>query len=219
MPIYALRRNVIFVSLILGSATCAIQQGHGEAATNARIRNECRQAAQIIRTGRPAPRLTWAAERIPECTDVGPAALGTRWRMISGNADDLEALTLATMRVRDGALYSALLAVAASRSRPPQVRVAAMLALAKLTNPGIGIPLNFLEPPDTIRWIPMAAGSTTHSPYALGPIPMPLGFRRQVLALLEQLTADRAGQPREVWYAAGMLAQRVRADLEREPEQ
>lgn len=180
-------------------------------------RRECRLAAQILRTGHPAPRLTWAAERMPMCTDVGPAALGVRWRAVSGNDDGIETLMLATMRVRDGALYSELLAVADDDSRPPQVRVAAMLALAKLTNPGIGVPLGFLVPPDTIRRVPMAAGSTTHSPYAVGPVPLPAGYRSQVLALLEQLATDRTGQPREVWYAAGMLAQRVRFDLEHLP--
>jgi hypothetical protein len=138
--------------------------------------------------------------------------------MIGGNADDLEALTLATMRVRDGALFTDLLAVAEDGSRPPQVRVATMLALAKLTNPGLSIPLSFLTPPDTIRRIPMALGSTTHASRGHGTVAMPPGYRLQILALLEQLTADRAGQPREVWYAAGMLAKRVRADLADTPE-
>lgn len=208
-----------FFGLSMWSALpCAAQRNPQEAGREAQVRNECRLAAQILRTGHPAPHLTWAAERIPTCTDVGPAALGVRWRAISGDEPSLETLTLATMRVRDGALYSELLAVAGDRSRPAQVRVATMLALAKLTNPGIGVPLGFLAPPDTIRWIPMAAGSTTHAPYADGPVPMPPGYRLQVLALLEQLTADRAGQPREVWYAAGMLAQRVRFDLEHLPE-
>jgi hypothetical protein len=125
---------------------------------------------------------------------------------------------LATMRVHDGALYSELLAVADDPARPPQVRVATMLALAKLTNPGIGVPLRSLTPPDSIRRIPMALGSTTHAPYTVGPIPIPPGYRLQVLALLERLAADRTGQPREVWYAAGMLAKRARADLEHLPE-
>ena len=181
------------------------------------IRKDCWVAAQVVRTGHPAAQMTSATERLPSCAQEGPPALASRWRTIPADASDLGAMTRASMRIRDGNLYSQLLQVAEDATRPAQVRVAAMLVLSKYVNPGTGVVLGQLVPPDSVRRIPMAMGSTTHTSYDLGAVPMPRGITPRVLALLERLAADRAGQPREVWFAAGMLAKRVRFDMEHLP--
>lgn len=104
--------------------------------------------------------------------------------------------------------------MAADRSRPAAVRAGAMLVLAKYIDPGSAAWLTDLVPPDSIVHIRMAGGSTTANNQAIGaePIPGPVGA--SVLALLERIAAARSEEPREVWYAAAVLARGVRFDIE-----
>ncbi|HEX8394550.1 MAG TPA: hypothetical protein VF665_19540 [Longimicrobium sp.] len=208
----------VLAILILGSEMpCAAQQNSRDAGVEARIRNECRLASQVLRARHPATKLQWAAELAPFCPASGPQALAGWWRAVPDGPAEFDDLTRASMKVRDGELYSALLGIAGDPARPARVRVAAMLVLSKYVNPGTGVWLTDLVPPDSIRRIPMALGSTTYTSYAQGHVPMPTGISPQILALLERIAADRSGQPREVWYAAGMLAKRVRFDTEHLP--
>jgi hypothetical protein len=88
-----------------------------------------------------------------------------------------------------------------------------MLVLSRYVNPRIGVSRSLLTPPDTIGHIRAALGSTIHQSYHEGAVPLPAGYAREVLTLLQQLAATRASEPREVWYAAEMLRQRVEFDL------
>jgi hypothetical protein len=88
-----------------------------------------------------------------------------------------------------------------------------MLVLAKYVNPMNGVSRRMLFPPDTFRYIPPALGSTTYGWADDGAVPLPAGYTREVYALLERLSASRTSEPREVWYAAEMLRQRVEFDL------
>lgn len=178
-----------------------------------KLRNECRLAEQVLRTGTPAPRREWALHRLPGCADEGAPSLARQWTTVPDSEERIEELMRVSMRLRDGRLYSQILETARNPAQPARVRVAAMLVLAKYVNPGNGVPLAQLQPPDTIRYIGMAHGSTNHRSSFDGSVPLPTGFGRQVLSLLEQLAADRDGQPREIWYAAEMLRLRVAFDL------
>jgi hypothetical protein len=214
MRISSVRRAAVAVTIgavLVFAGALVAQPGLGPA--NRPAADECRLADQVLRTGQPAPRLTWATERAVACAELGPAALAYRWRSIGGDPKETGELARASMRVRDGHLYSDLVRIADDNGRPAQVRVAALLVLAKYVNPGNGVALAQLIPPDSIGRIRIANGSTTYTSYAIGAVPMPPGVGPQVLSLMERLAQDRAAQPREVWYAAGMLAMRVRFDL------
>jgi hypothetical protein len=139
--------------------------------------------------------------------------LAQLWNTVPAAGPDLEQLMRTSMRLRDGRLYSHLLRVAAEPHVQPEIRVAAMLVLAKYVNPGNGVYLAQLVPPDTIRYVRMATGSTNHRSSFDGSVPLPAGYGRNVLTVLERLAGDRAHQPRAVWYAAEMLRQRVEFDL------
>lgn len=180
---------------------------------DAPMRNHCRLASQVLLTGDPAPLLAWATAYIVSCADDGPPALISRWRSLDGAGSALDELTRSTMRIRDGRLYQELMLTAQEGTRPAPIRVAAMLVLAKYVNRGSGVWLTDLVPPDSIRYIPIASGSTTHTSYSDGSVALPNSVGPEVLSMLQRLTQDRVSQPRHVWYAAGRLAKRVEADL------
>jgi hypothetical protein len=116
--------------------------------------------------------------------------------------------------LRDQRIYDQMLAVAASPDRPVAVRTAAMEVLVKYVVPSSSFRPWELVPPDSIKYIPIAAGSTTRSVQRRGALPVRGDIGPEVLAFLERLGADRTGQPRGVWYAAASLGKRVRWELE-----
>lgn len=195
-------------------ATTAAAQA-GDQAARVRHRNECRLAAQVLDTGDPATRRAWAILRAPGCPEQGPRVLASQWRLVPQEGATLDDLTRASMRIHDGRLFSELVRIVRDASRPGQVRVAAMLVLTKYVNRSSAVWLTDLIPPDTIRYIPTANGSTTHQSYHEGAVPLPESYSLQMLDVLRSMDANRSSQPREVWYAAAMLRKRLEAGLHR----
>lgn len=89
-----------------------------------------------------------------------------------------------------------------------------MLVLAKYVDPGSAAGLSDLAPPDSIVHIRLIGASTTASAQSIGAEPVPGPVGASVLALLEGIAGMRSEEPREVWYAAAVLARRVRSDIE-----
>lgn len=89
-----------------------------------------------------------------------------------------------------------------------------MLVLAKYVNPGSALWLTDLVPPDSIGRIRLVGASTTADNQLVGAEPLVNPIGESVLALLDEIAAARSEEPREVWYAAAVLACRVRRDIE-----
>lgn len=177
-------------------------------------RNQCRLAAQVVRTGHPQPHRSGAIEYVAHCENEGPVVLAEQWQTLGGGGQDLEDLVFSSKRVRDNRLYQALSRTAADRSRPAAVRAGAMLVLVKYVDPASAIGFSDLVPPDSIVHIPRVGGSTTANNQVIGAVPVPGPVGAAVLALLESIGSARSEEPREVWYAAAVLARRVRSDIE-----
>jgi hypothetical protein len=196
--------------LVAGSAGPLVAQGQ-ETAAAAHHRAECRLAAQVLRTGEPHTKRSWAVGYVANCSDEGPAVLAEQWR--NRGSEHLEELVRASGRIRDARLYGQLRQTAADRSQPAAVRAGAMLVLARYVDPGSAVWLTDLVPPDSIRRVPLIGASTTATGQLTGAQPLDAPVSAQVLALLESIAAARAEEPREVWYAAAVLARRVRSDI------
>ncbi|HZG41742.1 MAG TPA: hypothetical protein VEY93_02185 [Longimicrobium sp.] len=180
-----------------------------------RFRNQCRLAAQVLDTGHPHPHREWALGYIGNCENEGPAVLASVWRTASVGGEDLTSVVWSSLRLRDARLFQQLRATATDRTRPVPMRVAAMLVLARYTDPRNAVWLTDLVPPDSIRRIPQVLSSGTGFYPIPGAVPMEESVAVPVLALLEQLAAARNTEERAVWYAAAVLAKRIRRDIER----
>jgi hypothetical protein len=194
-------------------ATAPLSGQASETAAAARHRNDCRLAAQVLRTGNPAGRRDWALGQISSCEAEGPVVLAEQWRGIAPGGPQLERLVRATWRIRDRRIYQQLRETAEDPSRPAAMRVGAMLVLARYVDPASALWLSDLVPPDSIRRIPLLAATTTSYAQLTGPEPLPGPIGASVLDVLEGIASARSTEPREVWYAAAVLARRVREDI------
>jgi hypothetical protein len=177
-------------------------------------RNDCRLAAQTLRTGNPAPKLEWARNYIPTCEEEGPEVLATEWLQTSGDIADLRYLVFHSGRLRDARLFSAMRSVALDQSRPVSVRVGAMLGLSRYVDPGNAIWFSDLRAPaEPVRRIPLVTSWSTAANQLSGAEPISTHVADAVLQLFDGISAQRDKQPIEVWYAAAVLATRVRADI------
>jgi hypothetical protein len=179
----------------------------------AQRRNECRLAAQVLRTAHPDPHREWALSFISRCEAEGLVVLAASWGTIPV-VDDVEKLAGASVDLRDARLYQQLRRTATDGSRPAKVRVAALLVLARYTDPQNAIWLGDLVPPDTIDWIPLKLGWAAEARQTMGDVPLTEPIAAPVLALFEQIAAARETEPVQVWYAAAVLAQRLRRDIQ-----
>jgi hypothetical protein len=208
--------NIVLAAGTLGLLICSALplRGQGnETSAAVQHRNDCRLAAQVLRTGEPHTKRDWALGYASSCAGEGPAVLAEQWRGFSDPSRVAE-LVRASGRIRDARLYGALTETAADRSRPTAVRVGAMVVLAKYVDPTSAVWLTDLVPPDSIVRIPLVVGSIIDGGQMAGSEPLTNPVAVPVLALLNELAAARTTEPREVWYAAAVLARRVRQDIE-----
>ncbi len=121
---------------------------HGQANTDSiHLRNDCRFATQILRTGNPANKREWALGIISWCGRDGIDAFVGEWKAKEASADSQ---TLADMRysiyhVRDADLFETFLATAQSPTSSVRARVEAWYYLFKQIGPGIILPQNELS--------------------------------------------------------------------------
>jgi hypothetical protein len=199
--------------LIVAVAAPLGAQGDGqETALAAKHQSDCRLASQVLTTGNPAPHRDWALRFIGSCASEGPGALAAQWLRVRESGAELDQLVRSSARLRDARLYTQLRKSAQDPATPPAVRVAAMLVLSRYTDPLNAIWLSDLRPPSPIRRIPLILSSSSHNAQVDGDVPVG-GVAGDVLALLDQIAAERQTESPEVWYAAAVLARRLRRDI------
>lgn len=203
----ASRAFLLVPVLLLGAVLPAAAQD--ERAAEVHKRNNCRLAAQVLTSGQPHSRYEWARVTIVDCEDEGPAYFAAQWATAPADTTALRQLIAGSSRVRDARVYATLRRAATDASGPSAVRVAAMLTLAAYVDPSISIDLSELRVPDgPIERIRFRGGSAVDVVQVPGS--QPLGaVRDEVHSLSSTIAADRSGEPREVWYAAAVLARRV----------
>jgi hypothetical protein len=213
------RRNstvhlLIAVLAALFPAAVPLHAQQSDRAAEVHLRNQCRMAAQVIRTGHPDAKRDWARRQIPSCPEEGPAILAEQWRTLRADTGQVEWLRFHSSRIRDQRLYDQLRQTVSDRSRPDLVRVAAMLVLSKYVDPYSAVWFSDLRPPsDTVTRIPLVGGSTTAGGQIDGSNPLIGHVAPAVQELLEQVSAQRTAETRAVWYAAAVLAKRVKFDI------
>lgn len=177
-------------------------------------RNDCRLAAQVFRSGHPHPKYEWARLQITSCRDEGPDVLAEEWRTTRGDTAQLRYLVFNTGRMRDARLFEQLRDAVGDRSRANAVRIAAMLSLAKYVDPYSALSFSDVSlPAGPVHRIPLVSAWSTNGAYATGTRPITGPVATTVLALLEQVAAQEVTENRAVWYAASVVARRVKSDV------
>ena len=122
--------------LVLGMMALA-ESAPAQAADSVKLRNDCRLAAQVLRTGHPAPQRPWALSKILLCGPEGGSALSQAMRDARASADTAlhDALTAPASRFRDGTVFQAAVDVAEDVTADPVARVFAFRVLAWALRP------------------------------------------------------------------------------------
>lgn len=107
--------------------------------TEARLRNDCRLAAQVIRTGNPAPHRDWAYGVISQCAQSGPAVIAAAWRQPPNDEPTVQRLVWATARLRTRCVFAAVANAARERRNSLLVRTYAMEMLYSFAKPGLSL--------------------------------------------------------------------------------
>jgi len=95
-----------------------------------KARNDCRLAAQIVRTGQPATKAEWAWDMIHACPEAGDASSAALDRLRSdGDTAHFTPVIRVAFNVRDGKLFATALNVAGDGSASPTAREASFIVL------------------------------------------------------------------------------------------
>lgn len=134
MPLF--RPFALLIILVLSLPACAAAQ-HATS-DSVHHRNQCRLAAQIVRTGRPEPHQAWAYEWIAHCGREGGDALAAAIRdsRRSSSVEEMEQTTRATLYLTDGQVFEAALDVAGDEAATREARVIAFRTLILAISPG-----------------------------------------------------------------------------------
>lgn len=149
--------KIIPVVLVFMHAFAPGAFAQGSERDDVHLRNDCRLAAQVIRTGHPAPQRGWAYSVVRLCDQSAPAVLAERW---ANTADTLELAQLAgaSAQFPTRVVFDAM----ASVVRAPADREAtiyAMAVLASFAKPNVGLSLWDLRHPRDGRLPRMVATS------------------------------------------------------------
>lgn len=181
----------------------AVALAQPDSARVAQRRTDCRLAAQVLRTGHPAPKSDWALAVIPTCGADGAQALGEAFRAARASTDTiaLDRLTRPALWLRDNSLFNAALEIGADRSATPQARVFAIRTLLWVMVPGGGV--GYADLADEVQGRTrncLGFGPSTHVVVRRGE-PLPSDFEQRIRSLATRIIND-PHEPRPVRRAA-----------------
>jgi hypothetical protein len=181
--------------LIAATASSLSAQTHAQ---QAKFRNDCRLAEQVVSTGEPGPRSEWAHQVIRGCgLAVWGRAGAAEIRRLRAVSDTGQLATAwRNLRfVRDGSLFEAAIAVAHDRSASEVARLYAIAHLAVLQSPRYDVePANLIGPFNSRGWTLAQCFGTGYLtvPVQYRGVPLPPDWRARVKALGEALFGDHS---------------------------
>lgn len=131
------------VILILGAGAVPVPELMAQANPDSvHLRNDCRLATQILRTGNPANKQEWALGIISWCGRDGVDAFAAVWRNAENTGDSLVLANLmhSVFQIRDAVLFEILLSTAESPTSSVRARVEAWYYLLQQVGRGIVLP-------------------------------------------------------------------------------
>lgn len=168
------------------------------------LRNDCRLAGQILRTGHPAPHREWAWSVIPTCADSAGPVLAAVWNQRT--QPHLAQLWGASHRVADARLSRAVMDALRDASRSRAERITAARVLATHAAPNLVVLESDLATiiGDSTR---AAYISVDHSPVEQVAVPVTPEIVREIRETLD-LVARQDGD-RELQQVARAIARQI----------
>lgn len=198
----------IAVAITIGVAAVAGDPVSLRAQRDAHLRNDCRLAGQVLRTGHPAPRRLWAWSVISSCSDSAGAVLAGVWRAPAER--ELAQLWGVSYRVRDARLTRAVLTAFRDPSRSRAERLTAARVLASHAVPDLVVLESDLARLRADSVHPPYL-SVDHSDVREGSVPVTsalVGEIREAFVAVGECDADA-----EVRTTARLLARQVRMHM------
>ena len=159
-------------------------------------RKDCRLAAQVIETGRPAPHTEWAWQHIGFCEPVNRVSVYLTAMQQARTSEDLPFIRRALLPVtafRDRMLFEKVLSIAGDKGASVPARVVALMALATILDPAIsptyegfvgGLDGYGLPRGGCSRRLAHPVG------VAQGPTALPSDYREVIAAVAERVARD-----------------------------
>lgn len=173
-----------------------------------KLRNDCRLAAQVLRTGHPAPRFQWATAVIHRCGvhEAAPALVAALDRLrSSSDSAEVNQVWGQVQYLRDARVYRTAMQVARDKGASMVARMSALMWLQRIRAPRQlalkdevtgGFDANGRVRGGCGRYSRLAG----ESPFVAGE-PLPLDFEAEITALGQTIAADES-QPLDVRTAA-----------------
>lgn len=194
-----------FAMLALPLLATAVGAQDSDSSYEARKRNQCRLAVQVIETGQPAPKYEWALSLIRICTEEGGPALAAAWRSAPEDAAKLLPLVVTTEQVDDRAAMNAVLGAARNPANPSAVRFASIVVLTTYADPTATLMFADLAEPTGV------IGSRADFTQIPGASPLTVADRDHLVDVLEQI-GESDGDP-SIREAASSVAAELRLRL------
>lgn len=119
--------RLLLIAVIGVIPACASAQANPDSVHH---RNDCRLAAQVLRTGEPSTKTEWAWTTAQTCQRIGAAGAAALQRLrASSDTASLESLVTLSRRLADDDLLGAALEVASDAAATPAARVAALAVI------------------------------------------------------------------------------------------
>ncbi len=109
--------------------------GNRFAPSSVTLRNECRLAAQVLETGKPAPHRAEALAVLPVCGSIAIPAMQHLWSLDTLPQHELDALAFASKTNLSDAVLRTLVQTAESQTRPSLIRATALSVLVSIAFP------------------------------------------------------------------------------------
>lgn len=165
-----------------------------------KLRNDCRFAAQIIESGRPAPHRSEALDILQACGVVATPALVQLWEQDNLSEADQVKLTFASVRILSDTLARTLLRTAESPNRSVMVRASALAALVSIVDPSLDVTAQELVEERPGRKRLLARRSHRYSQFGRESLTVPV--LAELTTLVHRLSADPSP---EIQRAAAMI--------------
>jgi hypothetical protein len=183
--------------------TAASAQRLPEAA-DARLRNDCRLASQVLTTGEPHTKKPWALSTIGSCPESGPPALAAAWRRIDTDTAGLTQLYVQSRDMRDQRLFDAAVAGASDAHRPRLIRLLMVSLLVTYVDPHDAIRIrHILSDSDAGGENRCIRSRTAHASGRDGAVPLAPDASSRLQHLVESLAANDPDP--QIRFAAGCL--------------
>jgi hypothetical protein len=182
------RKWIAVFGLTVGLLHSVPASGQGES-QDRHLRNDCRQAGQILQTGQPAPHHEWAIGTIFRCVETGGEVLASVWARPPTDSSSLNGLFFASYTLRDRRVTEAAITAASNGSLPQLVRLNAIRVLVGHAVPSFRMSLTQL-PPDLRPGVFETIGSVSHVAVYEGARPIDPETIDDILDTLSRLRSD-----------------------------